>query len=213
MKSFEELRKRMVEGQLRARGITDERVLRAFLEVPREEFVPDEQKEHAYEDKPLPIGFGQTISQPYMAAVMTALLHPEREGKVLEVGTGSGYQAAILSKLAGEVVSVEIIPELARRARETLKKLGVKNCEVVVGDGSAGYPAEAPYDAIIVTAGAPSIPEELLRQLRNNGCLVAPVGDLFGQVLVRITRKKNSFRREEFFPCAFVPLRGVKGWK
>ncbi|MFC1647985.1 protein-L-isoaspartate(D-aspartate) O-methyltransferase [Nanoarchaeota archaeon] len=201
----------MVEKQLKKRGISDERVLDAMKKVPRHEFVPKEQKSEAYFDNPVPIGQGQTISQPYMVAVMTELLELKGDEKVLEIGTGSGYQAAILAELAGEVISIERISELAAQAKSTLKELGY-DVNVVVGDGTKGYEQEAPYDAIIVTAGAPRIPEALIQQLKDGGRLIIPVGDRSQQDLVRVVRKGNEFIEDYHTACRFVPLVGEHGW-
>ncbi len=169
-------RERMVTSQIAGRGVTDPRVLAAMREVPRHRFVPEPVARDAYEDRPLPIGEGQTISQPYMVAAMTVALAPGPADHVLEVGTGSGYQAAILARLAGSIVSIERHPALAARAAATMDALGISNVRVVVGDGSSGYPAAAPYDRILVTAGAPAVPESLKAQLADGGRLVVPVG-------------------------------------
>ncbi len=211
---FLPLRKQMVFEQLASRSISDERVLSAFLEVPREEFVPPQMRIYAYEDAPLSIGFGQTISQPYMCALMTELLHPRPEDKVLEIGTGSGYQSAILSRLVKEVYTIERIPELADRAKRVLKKLGYNNVRVKVGDGTLGWPEFAPYDKIIVTAGAPKIPEELLKQLKKGGRMVIPVGTRHSQVLKVISKFPDGrIIEEEDTRCIFVPLIGKDGWQ
>jgi len=210
--NFEEMRRRMVEEQLRSRDITDERVLKAFLKVPRHEFVPPEQKVYAYEDHPLPIGFGQTISQPYMVALMTQALELRGDEKVLEVGTGSGYQAAILAELCREVHSVERIPELAERAKETLRRLGYTNVFVHVGDGTKGLPEEAPFEGIIVTAGAPDIPPPLVEQLAEGGRIVIPIGGRPYQTLVKGTKRGGRLHKEEVCGCLFVPLVGEYGW-
>lgn len=207
------LRARMVEYQLRQRGIHDERVLKAFQKVPRHRFVRPQDIWYAYEDYPLPIGFGQTISQPYMVALMTELLSLQGDERVLEVGTGSGYQAAILAELAREVFTIERIPELAERARKILEELGYTNVRVVIGDGSRGIPEKAPFDAIVVTAAAPSPPEALLRQLSDGGRLVVPIGSRALQELMRYTRRGAAFEGESFGACVFVPLVGEEGWK
>ena len=209
---FAQQRRRMVEEQLKARGIRDQRVLDAMLNVPRHLFVRPEDREWAYADGPLPIGFGQTISQPYIVARMTELLGLKGEEKVLEIGTGSGYQAAVLAHLAREVHTVERIPELAEQARERLKRLGLTNVHVHVADGTLGWPAEAPYDAILVTAAAPQIPQPLLEQLAEGGRLVAPVGSRGLQYLERWTQVGDDFLHERFEPVAFVPLVGKYGW-
>ena len=214
--NFIQLRKDMVENQLRARGIKDKRVLNAFLEVPRELFVPDEFKDKAYEDSPLPIGYGQTISQPYMVAIMTELLELKKSDKLLEIGSGSGYQATIASKLCGIVYSIERIPELAKFAKENLKKCNIENVEIIVGDGSLGYKEKAPYDKIIVTAATQVPPKEWFEQLKVGvGCyMVLPEGSRYLQTLVRYVKKGvDEIKKEEFFDCVFVPLKGEKGWK
>ena len=204
-------RKLMVARQLRARGIGDRRVLDAFESVPRHLFVPMEFRASAYEDVPLPIGFKQTISQPYIAAYMTQSLGLTGVERVLEVGTGSGYQAAILFPLAREVHSVELIPALADRAAKTLGDLGIANVFIHLGDGSQGWLEAAPYDAIIVTAAAPHVPQPLLDQLADHGCMILPVGESGVQELEFWTREGNSFSHETLLPVAFVPLRGKEG--
>ena len=208
-----QMRANMVEYQLRKRGIKDERVLKAFLKVPRHKFVRPQDIWHAYEDYPLSIGYGQTISQPYMVAIMTELLELKGHERVLEIGTGSGYQAAILAELAKEVFSIERIPELAQKAEKVLQELGYNNVKVIVGDGSKGLPEFAPYDGIIVTAAAPKPPQPLLEQLKDGGRLVIPVGSRKLQDLLRITRIGDEFKTENFGPCLFVPLIGEEGWK
>src|SRR5271167_4404282 len=208
-----EARQSMVAVQLRRRGIQDQRVLEAMSRIPREEFVPAEWRARAYEDERLPIGGGQTISQPYMVAVMLASLELKASDKVLEIGTGCGYQAAILSCLGKEVYSVEIRPDLARTAAERLKKLGFANVHVHSGDGSAGWAEFAPYDAIVVAAAAPLLPEPLLQQLAEGGRLVAPVGDSFQQNLVCVRKQANAISYEWHEGCRFVPLVGRFGWK
>jgi len=212
-KQLAQMRANMVEYQLRRRGIKDERVLQAFLKVPRHKFVRPQDIWHAYEDYPLSIGYGQTISQPYMVAIMTELLELKGDERVLEIGTGSGYQAAILAELAKEVFTIERIPELAKKAEKVLQELGYNNVKVVVGDGSKGLPEFAPYDGIIVTAAAPKPPQPLLEQLKDGRRLVIPVGSRKLQDLLRITRIGNEFKTENFGPCLFVPLIGEEGWK
>ncbi|MCD6363066.1 MAG: protein-L-isoaspartate(D-aspartate) O-methyltransferase [Synergistetes bacterium] len=203
----------MVESQIEIRGIKDERVLRAMMRVPRHLFVPEEYRERAYDDHPLPIGEGQTISQPYIVALMTSLLDLKGNEKVLEIGTGSGYQAAILAELAKEVYSVERIPALAVKAAETLEKLGYKNVRVKVGDGTLGWEENAPYDAIIVTAAAPKVPTPLIKQLKIGGRLVIPIGERFIQSLYKyVKREDGSLDGEDFGGCVFVPLKGKEGW-
>lgn len=209
---FQELRRRMVEEQLRSRDITDERVLQSFLKVPRHEFVPPEQRLYAYEDHPLPIGFGQTISQPYMVALMTQALELRGHEKALEIGTGSGYQAAILAELCREVHTIERIPELAERARGTLEGLGYRNVFVYVRDGTKGLAEEAPFEGIVVTAGAPGIPPPLVEQLAEGGRIVIPVGGRPYQTLVRGTKRRGKLFQEEVCGCLFVPLVGEYGW-
>lgn len=202
----------MVREQIAARGVTDPRVLDALARVPREAFVPREWQAHAYEDRPLPIGCGQTISQPYMVAHMTELLHLSPTSRVLEIGTGSGYQTAVLAALAGRVVSVERHAALSKDAGRRLAALGYRNVALYTGDGSAGFPAEAPYDAILVTAGAPVLPEALQQQLADGGRLVCPVGPREQQQLLVLTRHGEAFDREAGTRCMFVPLVGTFGW-
>lgn len=203
----------MVEEQLVSRGIKDERVLSAFLEVPRHKFVEEYLKYKAYDDYPLSIGYGQTISQPYMVALMTEALAPSPQDKILEIGTGSGYQAAILSRLCSTVYSIERVSTLASRARKTLDELGYFNIHTRIGDGTFGLPQDAPYDGIIVTAGAPHVPEALIGQLKEDGRLVIPVGDQSIQDLKRITRTKDGIREESLGGCRFVKLIGKNGWQ
>lgn len=211
---FAAQRKEMVERQLKARGIRDERVLAAMLEIPREEFVPAHLRHMAYVDDPLPIGFGQTISQPYMTALMVQCLELNGEEIVLDVGAGSGYHAAVLGALARWVYSIEIIPELAELARRNLKRAGRDhNVTVVCGDGSAGYEKHAPYDAISVAAAAPDIPPRLLEQLKDPGRLVIPVGSLWDQELRLVTKREGKIESRVVTYCRFVPLRGGEGWK
>jgi len=195
-----------------SRGLSDERVLAALGAVPRHEFVSKQLAAEAYRDYPLPIGDGQTISQPYMVALMTACLKLTGTEKVLEVGTGSGYQAAILAELTREVYTVERFPSLAERARGVLDTLGYTNVRVTVGDGTAGWKEGAPYDAIIVTAGAPVVPQSLVDQLADGGRLVIPVGGRFSQVLTVVSRKGRQLVSDEVCGCVFVPLIGKEGW-
>jgi protein-L-isoaspartate(D-aspartate) O-methyltransferase len=210
---YRDARRRMVENQIAARGVGDERVLRVMRALPRHAFIAPDFQPQAYEDHPLPIGHAQTISQPYIVALMTSLLHLCGKEKVLEVGTGSGYQAAVLSKLAAEVHSVERIPELAQAAREKLAEQGCSNVIVHVGDGTLGWPEMAPYDGILVTAGAPDMPPALTEQLRVGGRLVIPVGQRWRQILQLWTRKKKGLEKEEILPVVFVPLKGAQGWQ
>jgi protein-L-isoaspartate(D-aspartate) O-methyltransferase len=202
----------MVVSQIAARGIRDERVLEAMREVPRHLFVPESVQGEAYTDRPLGVGEGQTISQPYMVALMTETLAPEPTHRVLEIGTGSGYQAAILARLAAHVITVERHSALAEGAREVLAASGVTNVEVVVGDGTEGYPSAAPYDRILVTAGAPSVPPALTEQLADGGRLVIPVGTSSMQFLEIVERSGNSFTHHHGAACVFVPLVGRHGW-
>ncbi len=208
-----EQRVQMVERQVAARGVRDPRVLEALREVPRHLFVPEDQKPHAYEDRALPIASGQTISQPYIVAIMTELLAPEPHHRVLEIGTGSGYQTAILSRLSKQVISIERHPQLARMAEQVFSALGLTNVDIRVGDGTEGLSNEAPFDRILVTAGAPSIPEALKQQLSDGGRLVLPVGPSGYQHLTVIDRLGSSFEQQEREACVFVPLIGRHGWQ
>jgi protein-L-isoaspartate(D-aspartate) O-methyltransferase len=204
----------MVEKQLRRRGIRDERVLRTMEVIPRELFVPEDYAIDAYEDTPIGIGFEQTISQPYMTALMCEVLALNGNERVLDVGTGSGYHAAVLSQLAGEVFSIELIPELAETARRNLSRAGLLDrVHVLTGDGSKGYPPAALYDAISVAAGAPETPPALLDQLNDPGRLVIPVGSMGDQDLEVITKYQGQISKRVATLCRFVPLRGEQGWK
>lgn len=209
------LRDTMIEEQLKWRGIRDPAVLAAMREIPREEFVPPELATIAYADRPLPIGEEQTISQPYIVAYMTEALELTAGDRVLEIGTGSGYAAAVLSRIAGQVYTIERLAELARTARDRLERLGYRNIVVHLGDGTLGWPDHAPYEAIVVTAGAPDIPRPLLEQLAEGGRLVIPVGPHPSfQTLVRIRRLgTDEYRREELLDVRFVPLIGSAGWE
>ena len=209
---LEEARDRMVAEQLEQRGIRDRRVLDAMRAVERHLFIPLEYSDRAYDDGPLPIGAGQTISQPYMVALMCEVAALTGIEKVLEIGTGSGYQAAVLSRLAAWVYSIECVPELYHRAAAVLARLGVNNCSLRLGDGSEGWPEAAPFDAIIVTAAMPGIPREFLEQLSPAGRLVAPVGELELQSLVHISRKDGGWREEYFGECRFVKMTGKSGF-
>jgi protein-L-isoaspartate(D-aspartate) O-methyltransferase len=206
-------RLRMVNGQIAARGISDPRVLAAMRELPRHLFVPGDRRDRAYDDGPVPIGEGQTISQPLMVAIMTAALAPGSTDRVLEIGTGSGYQTAILARLAASVISIERHLSLATQAAERLRDLGLDNVEVIVGDGTEGWPGGAPFTRILVTAGAPSVPEILQAQLADGGRLVIPIGPVELQRLTTITRQGGRFETHEGDPCVFVPLIGRYGWK
>lgn len=203
----------MVEKQIARRGITSPQILNAFREIPRHLFVPENQRLYAYQDGPLPIGKGQTISQPYIVAYMTRMLQLDGNEKVLEIGTGSGYQAAILSLLAREVHTVERHQSLAVKAEKLLKELGYSNIQVHISDGTMGLAEEAPYQGIMVTAAAPDVPRPLLDQLDEGGRLAMPVGGRFGQILVLCQRKEGAIIRKEMAPVAFVPLIGEHGWK
>jgi len=214
MSDFAVARRRMVEKQIRARGISDVRVIEAMLKVPRHKFVEEALSSQAYSDYPLPIGESQTISQPYIVAAMSQALLLQGHEKVLEVGTGSGYQAAVVSMLADRVFSLERIPALARRARLILNKNGFSKVNIRLTDGTYGWEEEAPFDAILVTAGAPEIPESYIDQLASGGRLVIPVGDRNSQVLKRVIKlSSGDWRTENLMDCRFVPLVGDKGWK
>ncbi len=212
MIDFEAERLRMVERQIRRRGVSRSEVLEAMRKVPRHEFIPAEHRRAAYEDHPVPIDEGQTISQPYMVAKMTELLALTGRERVLEVGTGSGYQTAVLAECAGKVYTVERLPRLAARARTTLTRLGYGNIRYRVGDGSGGWPEEGPFDGILVTAAAPDIPGSLLAQLGDPGTLVIPVGGRLTQDLVTIRREGGRDRRTDHLRCSFVPLVGEEGY-
>lgn len=197
----------LVEEHIEKRGVRNPEVLRVMRTVPRHEFVPQEFRSEAYDDRPLSIGHGATISQPYIVAAMTELLEPQRTHKVLEIGTGSGYQAAVLSMLVKDVYSVEIVPELATRSAEALKRLGYENVHVKEGDGYKGWPEQAPFDRIILTAAPPAVPQALLDQLRPGGKLVAPVGPSLNQELLVIDKSADGkIRRRTVFPVMFVPM-------
>jgi protein-L-isoaspartate(D-aspartate) O-methyltransferase len=210
VKNLEKDRQIMIERHLKARGVSDPAVLRAMAEVPREAFVPETMVHMAYDDSPLPIGEGQTISQPYIVAVMTELLELRRQDRVLEIGTGSGYAAAVLSRIVNAVYSVERHASLAKNAQRIFRRLGYDNIYVRQDDGSRGWPEHSPYDAITVTAGAAEVPEALKQQLTVEGRLVIPVGPSIAQQLVRIRRiSQDEFTREELFGVRFVPLVGA----
>jgi protein-L-isoaspartate(D-aspartate) O-methyltransferase len=215
MYDFVAMRERMITEQLQARGVRDPAVLEAMRAVPREKFVSPDLRGFAYEDRPLPIEEGQTISQPYMVAFMTEALELAGTERVLEIGTGSGYSAAVLSRIVPSVRSVERLPELAATARQRLQLLGFDNIDVHVADGSLGLPRFAPYDAIVVTAGAPEVPAPLLAQLAIGGRLVIPVGSsIIMQSLIRVYRKsEHEYRKESLMGVMFVPLIGAAGWE
>ena len=206
-------RERMVREQIVPRRISDEQVLSAMGTIPRHRFVPPDLRHLAYADAPLPIGHRQTISQPYIVALMTSLLELKEDDKVFEVGTGSGYQAAILAHIANQVFTIERIGEIADKTRELFQELGLKNIHVVEGDGSLGLEQEAPFDAIIVTAAAPKVPEPLKEQLADGGRMVLPVGGRNGQILELWKRKGRKLEKDRLAPVAFVPLVGDQGWE
>ena len=215
MPSFEDLRKQMIDHQLVARGLHDQSVLNALNTVPREEFIPSELIKFAYQDSPLPIGAGQTISQPYIVALMISALELKRQDRVLEVGTGSGYAAAVLAVIANEVYTVERHKILADTARTRLSQLNYANIQVRFGDGTLGWPEHAPFDAIVVAAGGPDVPGILKQQLSIGGRLVIPVGSsLQTQKLLRVRRiSENEFQEEDLGKVRFVPLVGAAGWQ
>ncbi|TAL23762.1 MAG: protein-L-isoaspartate(D-aspartate) O-methyltransferase [Nitrospirae bacterium] len=211
MENFKELRDMMVDTQLIPRGIKDERLLAAMRKVPRHLFI-DEFMHKAYDDMALPIGEDQTISQPYMVAIMTELLELKGDEKVLEIGTGSGYQSAVLAELSLSVFTIERRAALAERAEERIHALGYGNVQIRVGDGTLGWPEDAPFDRIIITAGSPQIPKPLIEQLSDGGIIVAPVGDRFSQQLIVARKFKGSLSEQLHTPCMFVPLIGEYGW-
>ena len=196
----------MVQQQLKAEGIKDERVLAAMAKVPREEFVPADQRAGAYQDGPLPIGYDQTISQPYIVAFMTEQLRPKPGDRVLEIGSGSGYQAAILAELVTEVYTIEIVEPLAKTAEATLQRLGYKNVRLKVGDGYKGWQEEAPFDAIIVTCAPDKVPRPLVDQLKDGGRMVIPVGERFAQQLYLLEKKNGQLKESVTLPVRFVPM-------
>src|SRR5882724_6764950 len=199
-------RQRMVEQHLKARGIKDERVLAAMAKVPREEFIPVDARSDAYEDGPLPIGYDQTISQPYVVAFMTEQLRSKRSDRVLEIGSGSGYQAAILGELVAEVYTIEIVEPLAKSAEATLQRLNYKNVHVKAGDGYRGWPEHAPFDAIIVTCAPDHVPQQLTVQLKDGGRMVIPVGERFAQQLYLLEKKDGQLKESATLPVRFVPM-------
>jgi protein-L-isoaspartate(D-aspartate) O-methyltransferase len=202
---YEKMRMKMIENQIKARGIKDPAVLEALQRVPRHRFVPENLKNQAYSDEPLPIGSGQTISQPYIVAYMTEQLDLNGDEKVLEVGTGSGYQAAVLAELAGRVYTIEILPELADKAQQIINELGYENVEFKVGNGYFGWPEHAPFDAIIVTAAPEEIPDPLVEQLKLGGRMIIPVGDFF-QELYLIEKTEEGIKKRKKLSVRFVPL-------
>ena len=199
-------RQRMVEQQLKPRGIKEERVLAAMAKVPREEFAPADARPSAYEDGPLPIGYDQTISQPYVVAFMTEQLRPKQSDRVLEIGSGSGYQAAILSELVAEVYTIEIVEPLGKSAEATLQRLGYNNVHIKMGDGYKGWPEEAPFDAIIVTCAPEKVPQPLVDQLKDGGRMVIPVGERFAQQLYLLEKKNGQLKESVTLPVRFVPM-------
>jgi protein-L-isoaspartate(D-aspartate) O-methyltransferase len=203
---FAAQRQRMVEQQLKPRGIKDERVLAGMAKVPREEFVTADARPSAYEDGPLPIGYDQTISQPYVVAFMTEQLRPKPSDRVLEIGSGSGYQAAILAELVADVYTIEIVEPLAKSAGTTLQRLGYKNVHLKVGDGYKGWPEEAPFDAIIVTCAPEKVPQPLVDQLKDGGRMVIPVGERFAQQLYLLEKKNGQMKESVTLPVRFVPM-------
>jgi protein-L-isoaspartate(D-aspartate) O-methyltransferase len=213
MVDFPKARLKMVEEQIVSRGVRDAKLIAAMKKIPRHLFVEEALQNQAYNDHPLPIGEKQTISQPYMVALMTEALLLTGKEKVLEIGTGSGYQAAILAELSEKVFSIERIRTLAIRARKLLYELGYFNVEIKIIDGTFGWMEESPFDAIIVTAGAPDIPQPLVDQLAVGGRLVIPVGDVFVQDLFRVTKREEAIKKEDLGGCRFVKLIGKYGWE
>ncbi|MDA8079727.1 MAG: protein-L-isoaspartate(D-aspartate) O-methyltransferase [Nitrospiraceae bacterium] len=212
MAEYRDIREHMVRTQLIPRGIKDPRVLDAMRRTPRHLFLDESMREAAYTDSALPIGEGQTISQPYMVAVMTELLELDGHEKVLEIGTGTGYQAAVLAELAREVFTMERISVLAARAEERFRELHYSTIRVRVGDGTLGWPEEAPFNGVIITAASPRVPEPLIDQLADNGILIIPVGSRYSQHLLKIRKTDMGLTREIHTPCVFVPLIGEHGW-
>lgn len=213
MINYEKERIRMVEDQIEARGVRDRRVLDAMGKVPRHEFLPEAIRGMAYQDSALPLGESQTMSQPYMVAVMTELLGLIGAERVLEIGTGSGYQAAVLAELCEKVYTVERIKTLADRARQSLDRLGYRSVAIKVYDGTYGWKEMAPFDAIMVTAGSPEVPLPLIDQLKEGGRMVIPVGERYTQTLLKVVKTPQGVATERSIPCVFVPLIGNHGWK
>lgn len=213
MINFEKERARMVEEQILGRGVKDEKVLSAMRTIPRHEFLPEAMRAMAYADNALPIGENQTMSQPYMVGLMTALLQLTGTERVLEIGTGSGYQAAVLSRVCEKVYTVERVKVLAEKARAVLDRLGCRNVAIKVYDGTYGWKEMAPFDAILVTAGSPDVPAPLVEQLKTGGRMIIPVGDRSGQRLLKVTKTADGSLTETSIPCVFVPLIGAHGWK
>lgn len=211
--SYTNARQLMVTEQIIGRGISEKRLIDAFIGVPRQHFVPEDYKNLAYSDRPLPIGFGQTISQPYIVALMISELHLMGNEHILEIGTGSGYQTALLSHLVTNVTSLEIIPKLAKKAILKIEELGINNVSVIISDGSLGWIQNAPYDAILVSAAAPEVPRPLLEQLSEEGRMILPVGSKDFQELEIWSRLKSGFKKTTGIPVVFVPLHGKYGLK
>ena len=203
---FAAQRQRMVQEQLKPRGVKDERVLAAMAKVPREEFIPADARPGAYEDGPLPIGYDQTISQPYIVAFMTEQLRPRPSDRVLEIGSGSGYQAAILAELVADVYTIDIVEPLVKTAEATLQRLSYKNVHIKVGDGYKGWPEEAPFDAVIVTCAPEKVPQPLVDQLKDGGRMVIPVGERFAQQLYLLEKKNGQLKESATLPVRFVPM-------
>lgn len=210
--NFDASKSRMIESQLKDRGVEDEAVINAFRDIPRHLFVPESYKNNAYADRPLPIGEGQTISQPYIVALMTELLHLTEEDKVLEIGTGSGFQTGILARIADEVFTVEKNEKLQKRARSTIKSLGIDNVNFRVGDGTVGWDEYSPYKRILGTGGVPDVPSSLVNQLGNTGLMVIPVGSKMQQRLWKVKKVNGEPTYEKGVYCSFVPLVGEQGW-
>ena len=206
------MKEKLIDFWLKNKIITDKKLIKAFEEIKRENFITKEFIDEAYGDYPLPIGHEQTISQPTTIMIMTQALELKTTDKVLEIGSGSGYQAAIISRLAKKVISIEIIKDLALFAKENINKNNIKNVEIIHGDGSKGYEKSAPYDKIIVTAACPKIPESLIEQIKNNGIIVAPIGPLYGQVMIKARKIKNQLITEKLGDFMFVPLKGEYGY-
>ncbi len=213
MINYEKERIRMVDEQIVSRGVKDERVLAVMRNIPRHEFLPEAIRGMAYTDNALPLGEGQTMSQPYMVALMTELLGLKGPERVLEIGTGSGYQTAVLAELCEKVYTVERVKSLADKARATLDRLGYKSVAIKVYDGTYGWKEMAPFDAIVVTAGSPDVPAPLVEQLKEGGRMVIPVGDRYGQELITVVKTAEGMTTRRSIPCVFVPLIGNHGWK
>ncbi|UUX93527.1 protein-L-isoaspartate(D-aspartate) O-methyltransferase [Methanoplanus endosymbiosus] len=210
---YRKLRMDMVEYQIRQRGVVDKSVLAAMEKVPRHIFIPKDFRRHAYSDQPLPIGYGQTISQPYIVGIMTELLSPQKSDRVLEIGAGSGYQSAVLAEIVHEVISVEIVPELAKAAEENLRKSGIYNVKVICADGTGVARDYGIFDCIIITAASPQMPDYLFLNLNEGGRMVVPVGDYYSQTLMRIRMTNGEPVISSYGGVRFVPLTGKRGWR